>query len=221
REDFAGTSAAAVEWVRSGDDRHAWAVDFDAEVLEWGRRRHIEPLTAAQQQRIQQIEGDVLEVNTPLADIIIGFNFSYFTFKTRDELRGYFERARRNLKPDGLLFVDCFGGSEAYEEVEEETDLDGFTYVWDQDDFDPVSSQMHCHIHFDFPDGTKMRPAFSYEWRLWTLPEIRELLKEAGFSSSTVYWEGTDEDGEGDGEFEPVSRGEADPAWIAYIVAER
>ena len=30
-----------------------------------------------------------------------------------------------------------------------------------------------------------------------------------------------DEDGEGNGEFTPEAKGEADPAWIAYIVAEK
>ncbi|MBT8138043.1 MAG: class I SAM-dependent methyltransferase [Gammaproteobacteria bacterium] len=221
REDFAGTTAAACEWVANGDERRAWAVDFDPEVLNWGRQRHVQRLSVEQQQRIELIEGDVRNTNTPLADLIIAFNFSYFVFKTRDELRGYFEQARRNLQPDGLFMIDCFGGSEALEEVEEETEQDEFTYVWDQDSYDPISAQMQCHIHFHFPDGTRMREAFSYEWRLWTLPELRELLHEAGFRTSTVYWEGSDEDGEGNDEYEPVERGDADPAWIAYVVAER
>ena len=98
----------------------------------------------------------------------------------------------------------------------------GFTYLWEQASFNPVTSEMVCHIHFRFPDGSKMRRAFSYEWRLWTLPEIRELLAEAGFSRSAVYWEGTDDDtGEGDGEFTASEKGEADPAWVVYIVAEK
>ena len=41
------------------------------------------------------------------------------------------------------------------------------------------------------------------------------------FRSATVYWEGEDEDGEANGEFTPNATGRADPAWIAYIVAER
>ncbi len=221
REDFAGTSAAAVEWVKSGPERLAWAVDIDSDVLEWGRGHHIEPLSDSQRQRIEQIQGDVLDVNTPLADIIIGFNFSFFIFNTRDAMRAYFEKARRNLKPDGLFFLDCFGGSEAHDELEEETEHDDFTYVWDQHSFDPISAHMQCYIHFEFPDGTALRKAFDYKWRLWTMPELLELLAEAGFRKSTVYWEGTDEDGEGDGNFEPVERGEADPGWIAYIVSER
>jgi hypothetical protein len=47
------------------------------------------------------------------------------------------------------------------------------------------------------------------------------LLAEAGFSKSTVYWEGDDDDGGGNGEFSPEAKGEADLAWIAYIVAEK
>jgi hypothetical protein len=67
-----------------------------------------------------------------------------------------------------------------------------------------------------------MTRAFSYEWRLWSLPEIREVLEEAGFKNVTVWWEGTEEDtGEGDGEFEPAERGEACPGWIAYFTAEK
>jgi len=221
REDFAGTTAAACEWVRTADNRQAWAVDFEPEVLKWGRERHVKSLTVEQQQRIEQIEGNVLNTNTPLADMIVGFNFSYFVFKTRDKLREYFEQARRNLQSDGLFLIDCFGGSEALEECEEETEQDDFTYVWDQDSFDPISAHLMCHIHFHFPDGSKMRKAFSYDWRMWTLPELRELLHEAGFRKSTVYWEGTDEDGEGNDEYTPVERGDADPAWIAYVVAER
>ncbi|MDH3645306.1 MAG: class I SAM-dependent methyltransferase [Gammaproteobacteria bacterium] len=221
REDFAGTSAAACEWVRTGENRQAWAVDIDADVLSWGRARHVSKLSAEQQQRIELVEGDVLEVNTPPVDMIIAFNFSYFIFKSRDTLRAYFERARQSIKPDGVLMLDCFGGSEAYEECEEDTDLDDFSYVWDQDSFDPISSNIQCYIHFDFPDGSKIRKAFEYDWRLWTLAEIRELLQEAGFKKSTVYWEGFDEDGEGNDDYKPVERGDADPAWIAYVVAER
>jgi hypothetical protein len=49
--------------------------------------------------------------------------------------------------------------------------------------------------------------------------ELRELLSEAGFANVVVYWEGEDEDGEGNGEYEPTLEGAADPAFISYIVA--
>jgi len=66
-----------------------------------------------------------------------------------------------------------------------------------------------------------MKKAFTYEWRLWTAPEILEVLAEAGFTKSKIYWEGSDEDGDGNGVFTPEDKGEADLAWIAYIVAEK
>jgi hypothetical protein len=37
----------------------------------------------------------------------------------------------------------------------------------------------------------------------------------------TFYWEGEDDEGEGNGEFLPNNEGEPDLAWIIYIVAEK
>ena len=65
-----------------------------------------------------------------------------------------------------------------------------------------------------------MMKAFTYEWRVWTMPEILEMLTEAGFRP-TVYWEQADEGGEGNGVFIPETEGDADAGWIAYIVAEQ
>ncbi len=65
-----------------------------------------------------------------------------------------------------------------------------------------------------------MKNAFIYDWRLWTFPELTEMLTEAGFRA-TAYWEGTDEDGEGDGVFTATTQGEADAGWVAYLVAEK
>ena len=104
--------------------------------------------------------------------------------------------------------------------LEEERECDGFTYVWDQDKYNPITGEGLFHIHFKFKDGSRIRKAFSYDWRIWTLPEITEMLAEAGFSPS-VYWEGTGEDGEGNGEFSRTTEGEADRSWIAYVVAEK
>jgi hypothetical protein len=46
------------------------------------------------------------------------------------------------------------------------------------------------------------------------------LLTEAGFKP-TVYWEGTNEDNEGNGVFTPTTQGEADAGWIVYITGEK
>ncbi len=221
REDFCGTASAACEWVRQGPRHTAIGVDLDPEVLDWGRRNRVGRLNEEQQTRVKLIQGDVRDTATVPVDVVGAFNFSYFIFKDREEMRRYFRAAREALVADGLFFLDAYGGYEAFEEMKEKTKYDGFTYIWDQARYYPVTGEMLCHIHFKFPDGSKMKRAFSYEWRLWTLPEIRELLAEAGFRKVTVYWEGSDEDGEGNGEFYPEERGEADAGWIVYIVAEK
>lgn len=51
---------------------------------------------------------------------------------------------------------------------------------------------------------------------------MRELLLEAGYSRVTVYWEDADEEtGEGNGNFSPVTVGDADPSWVCFLVAEK
>jgi hypothetical protein len=221
REDFCGTGAAACEWVRSDRRRTAVAVDIDPKVLNWGRKHHVAKLKSKQRERVRLIEGDVRTTATGVVDIAVAFNFSWWTFKTRQALLVYFRAVHEALADDGVFVLDIYGGSDAYDEQEEETDFGLFTYVWDQHGFDPVSARYICHIHFRFPDGSELPRAFSYDWRLWTLPELRELLAEAGFARSAVYWQGEDEEGEPSGDFAIVERGEADPAWIAYVAAAK
>jgi SAM-dependent methyltransferase len=221
REDFCGTAGASCQWVRQGKEFQAIGVDIEPSVLEWGRSNKVSQLPSEDQARVSLIESDVMTVMTPSVDLLAAFNFSYFIFDTRDSLRAYFRRAYEALKDDGVFFLDMFGGPEAQQEMKEKTKHKGFTYVWHQAKFHPVTNHIRCHISFRFPDGSRIKKAFTYEWRLWSAPEIREILVEAGFSSATIYWEGEDEDGDGNGEFTPDERGEADLAWIAYIVAEK
>jgi hypothetical protein len=153
-------------------------------------------------------------------------NFSYYLFLKREDLREYYASALDVLVSDGIMFLDAYGGYEAPMNLTEPRDCkdeDGndFTYIWEQAEFNPIDSCMTCHIHFEFPDKSRMDKAFSYRWRLWTLPEIREILYEAGFSRVDIYWEGTDEkNNEGNGIYSPSEIGDADPGWVCYIVAQ-
>lgn len=220
REDFCGTAQVACAWAACDSDRSAIAVDLDPEPLAWGEEHNRAPLPPEARQRVDFIEGDVLEAPGEDLDFIIAMNFSYWIFEDRDTLRRYFEHCRDGLTGDGMFLIDVYGGQDAYDTCEESRKVDDFTYIWEQADFDPITSHAECYIHFQFRDGSRMDRAFSYAWRLWTIPELRELLAEAGFSSSTVLWQSTDEDtGEGSDIFEPAERGEPDPAWIAYIQA--
>jgi len=222
REDFCGTAATSCEWIRRGLQHVAVGIDLDKEVLEWGRANNLAALEPAQQQRIDLLNGDVRSTRLEPADIILAMNFSYYLFQTRVQLREYFQNALAGLADDGILFLDAYGGYEAPMEIEEPRECDGFTYIWEQASFNPIDSLMNCLIHFEFPDKSRLDSAFSYHWRLWTLPEIREVLEEAGFEQVTIYWEGTNkENNEGNGIYKPADTGDADPGWVCYIVAEK
>ena len=223
REDFCGTGHSACEWVRRRKTNRAIGLDIDQPTLDWGVEHNVGALPAAARERIDLRHADVMDASVEPVDAVLAMNFSYFLFKTRAELLAYFKNVRRGLVDGGLFFLDCYGGSEAHTECKERRKIDKeYTYIWEQHKFDPISHEMVCFIHFHFADGSKMNKAFEYSWRLWSLPEIRDMLDEAGFRKTTVYWEGEDEDSdEGNGEFEPASEGTADPAWICYVVAEK
>ncbi len=221
REDFCGTAIASVEWVKRRNDNTAICVDIDKTVLAWAESRLPDRLDPDQQGRLKLKRGDVRTVRGRPVDCVLAMNFSYYIFKTREGLCQYFKGARRALVSDGMLVLDAYGGSDSFVEMEERRKVDGFTYVWDQHSYNPITGDTVNYIHYEFPDGSRISKAFAYEWRLWTLPELQELLYEAGFSKVTVYWEGTDEDGEGNDEFDPTTVGEACPGWIAYLVAEK
>ncbi|MEM1176047.1 MAG: class I SAM-dependent methyltransferase [Pseudomonadota bacterium] len=221
REDFCGTASACCEWVRQSESHTAVGIDIDPDVLAWGREHRIGKLPAADRARVQLIESNVLTADVPKVDAMCAFNFSYWIFEERAVMLEYLKRCLDAIKDDGILFMDLFGGPDSFDESKEKTKHENFTYVWEQAEFHPVTNHMQCYIHFKFPDGSKIHRAFSYAWRLWTAPELRDLLLEAGFKKATVYWEGEDEDGEGNGEFEASATGTADLAWVAYIVAEK
>ncbi len=221
REDFCGTFAVCCEWVKSRLDRVAVGVDLDPEPLAWGKVRHLSELRSDQQKRVSLLQDDVRSVNGSKADVVTAQNFSFFVFKTRDELLTYFRAAYENLASKGVFVLDMMGGHESMEEDREDvTEFKGFDYVWDQVRFDPITHDCTFHIHFRFKDGSEMNRAFSYKWRFWMLPEVRELLEEAGFSRVDIYWEGTDpKTGEGNDVFRIRRQAPGDPAWICYVVA--
>ena len=220
REDFCGTGLLACAWAASRADRRALGVDLDPTPLEYGERRHRAPLGEAAK-RVQLVRADVRELRRPKADVTMALNFSYNCFQHRAELLSYLRSARTSLAAEGLLILDVFGGTESMEILEEENEKEGFQYVWDQEDFDPVSHRMKARIHFRFPDGTALNRAFSYDWRLWTTPEILDCLREVGFQEPEVWWEGFDEDGDGDGRYRRVRRGEPCEGFVSYLTARR
>jgi len=227
REDFCGTAMLSTDWCKSHPKRRAIGVDLCVETLQWGADKLIEPSGASVKRRVTLLNENVKTVRPEAVDLICAMNFSYCVFKTRKHLGGYFKNAFKGLKKDGLFFLDLMGGTATIDVNEEEKYLDDHeaTYIWEHESFNPITNDIVCHIHFEFDDGSRIDKAFSYEWRLWSLPEIQELLIEAGFSSVHIYWEEfvegrkKDEYLTGTGNYREVSSVDQQESWLAYIVA--
>ncbi len=220
REDFCGTFSLCCQWVRQNKNYQAIGIDLDRKTLDWGKKHNLGQLKETEQQRIQIIHNNVLNVSKPKVDVVAAFNFSYWIFRNPQDMLNYFRKAYTSLDKDGILILDAFGGPAAETEQEEKRKCDGFTYVWEHTYFHPISREMGCKIHFRFKDKTEMPNAFVYHWRLWTPPEISELLKKAGFRQIDWYMEGTDEESdEGNGIFRLTKSGENAQTWLAYAVA--
>jgi len=219
RDAFCGTGYLSCTWAKASPKLSAFGIDIDPDPLSWGELHNRALLAVAVRERVELIEGNALDISPRKADVICALNFSWFCFHERDQLLEYFRAAYQNLPEEGLFILDIEGGPEAQSLLEEEREVDGFDYVWDQDSFDGIGNRTTCFIHFRFPDGSEMSRAFRYDWRLWGLAEMRDVLREAGFARSEVYWEGTDGEGEGNGVFTHREKAENTEAWIAYVVA--
>lgn len=219
REDFGGTGMLACLWVTQSKEHHSWAVDLDPEPVEIGRLRHFNKLKTDEKERMHYVLGNVLDHHPFKNDITVAFNFSYFIFKKRTQLLAYFKSVHASLADDGIFAVDIFGGTECYQELEEETEHDGHSYFWDCDKFNPLNNHCTYYIHFKtHHDNKKHERVFHYDWRHWSIPEIVEIMEEAGFKRVITYWEGTDENGEGDGVFYEAKVEENCESWVTYII---
>lgn len=219
REDFCAAFALCCEWTQRGPERQAIGVDLDPEPVEYGKTHYLKNLTLDQQKRVNILINNVMEPELPHADVIAALNFSYWGLKKRPELLQYFKNCRRTLREHGILVLDCFGGSDINMANEAETVHEDYSYFWDQENFNPITHEAMFHIHFKRKGEKKRRNVFTYDWRIWSIAELRDLLEEAGFKETRVYWEGTDEDGDGNGEFVRTEVGEEGcESWVAYVV---
>lgn len=222
REDFGGTAALACLWTQQSDQHVACGIDLDPEPVEYGKAVHYGKLNDEEKSRMKYIMGNVLDDYDFKNDVVVAFNFSYSIFKKRKELVEYFSKVRQNLGEEGAFFIDLFGGTEARDVCVEETEDEeaGFTYFWDCDKYNPITHECFYAIHFKtHNDGKKYRNVFTYDWRLWGLAELREIMEDAGFSKTVAFWEGDDDDGTGDGEFYKTEEAENCESWVTYIMA--
>lgn len=219
REDFCGTAAISCAFVRGGRGaerglRRAIGVDHDAATI--ARAKHnAAALPASMQPHIQFVCADVRKARVAKADLVVALNFSYCVFHERSDLLAYLNSCHRSLRRGGAVVLDVFGGGLAHRPFSERFDHGAFAHEWEQRSFDPATHRVDCRIHFDTPHG-RLDSAFVYDWRMWTVPELVDLLREAGFASTSVLWQDPKT-----GTFRQRAKGPADPHWLAYVTGRR
>ncbi len=221
REDFCGTFVTSCEWVKRDKKNTALCLDLDPEPLDYGRKNHLAKMTPDQQKRVKAVEKDVLNPTTPGVDMIIACNFSYYIFKERQTLLKYFKSCLKSLSKGGIIILELAGGPGMTTPMKEKKEVlfnkKKFVYIWDQVDFDPITHDAVYEIHFKLWNGKKLKHQFTYDWRIWSIPETRDLLVEAGFDKTLVYWE-TSHKGKGTGEYVQMENGDNSYAWVAYVM---
>lgn len=224
REDFCGTFANSCSWVKLGPSYVAHGIDLDPEPIAYGREHYLPELPAEARARVHITEGDVLESPLAKCDLAAALNFSFCFFRERAVLKRYFTRVFESLNEGGVFVLDVMGGPFYQETNEHELELDEptpFSYFLEQESFDPITCEARFHIHFKRKGEPKRKKVFSYTFRMWALPELRDLLLECGFKSVDCYWEGTLDDGEGNGIWSRMKHGEDCDSWLAYLAATR
>lgn len=207
REDFCGSGAASREWVRGAPGRRATGVDLDEEVVRTARQRAQGAGLGAD--RLRFVCADAVahaDTDGERPDVIFAGNFSLGEIHNRARLMEYLARSRSSLAPGGVLICDTYGGESAFRT--------GFTtrihavpesiaggpdvrvhYTWEQRSADPFTGRVHNFLHFRVEQGGEGRithellGAFEYHWRLWSVPELRDAMREAGFKRTRVEWE--------------------------------
>lgn len=186
-EDFSAAAAIARFWCVADPNARAVAVDLDSEALSH----------AIAHPRLKLVQSDVRNAKHP-ADLIAALNFSVCELHQRKALVTYFKRAFARLRSPGLFICDIYGGADSFTTgiiTDSYTlpDSRKVTYQWEQRTADPatarVTNAMHFTVHPRAKKGTPERfpDAFVYDWRLWSIPELSDALRDAGFTDIRVY----------------------------------
>lgn len=218
-DDFCGAGAVARAFARAYPDASATAIDKDTTALSALKARCDDEIRP----RISALKSDVRSTRAA-ADVIAALNFPLGYFHDRPALLSYLKQARSRLRPKGVLVVDTYGGPTSFQIGRYEVRLDnGVRYTWEQREANPLSARVLNAMHFDLPSGESLRDAFVYDWRLWSVPELRDAMDEAGFSDVDVYLSmGSAIDAKGRLIIEPADAPEdLEEDFVAYLVARR
>jgi SAM-dependent methyltransferase len=189
REDFCGTGGVCRAWAAmpSAPSRpfRAIGVDIDGELVK--RLRGIP--------NVRAVRADVRDCDLR-ADIISATNFSIGYWHTRKDLVRYLGLCRERLKTGGVFVCDTYGGATAFSRGTLTRDVwieNGvrIRYTWEQRLANPLTGRVLDALHFRVDrDGEVLfqeHDAFVYEWRLWSVPELRDAFADARFGTVEAY----------------------------------
>jgi hypothetical protein len=127
--------------------------------------------------------------------IFVG-NFSIGEIHSRRDLVRYLSRSRSRLRPGGVFVCDTYGGQSAFttgavQRLHQGPEPFQTRYTWEQREANPLTGEVVNALHFRvLRTGTvelELTNAFVYHWRLWSVPELRDAMAQAGFASTEVY----------------------------------
>jgi SAM-dependent methyltransferase len=225
REDFCGTGIISCEWAKKSPRHRAVGIDLDPEPLARAKEVHRAKLPKDARKRVAFLRQDVLVPTREKFDVISAHNFSFYVFHERKDLLRYARSALRSLKKEGSFFLEMAGGPGFVEKGSAPVvfaPIEGYGkagYVWEQRNHDPLRAIGEYAIHFRQKNGKWLRDAFVYDWRLWEIREVREVLREAGFRKTAVLWQTDRELKNGTLEYKISEKGDFCEVWLAYVVA--
>ncbi|QQE11073.1 hypothetical protein JD969_16455 [Planctomycetota bacterium] len=228
REDFAGTCAISTSWVNMDQDNRALAVEIDYPTAVWADQNVTELLKDRAEDVIILVD-DVINISEPQTDIVASLNFSALIYHKRKELVAYLKHARQSLTDQGIFVMDIFGGIGSTTlgiqerslqlHIPNHIDPQKVTYQWEQRSYNPDNHKIDCRIHFVLPNGTEMKDAFKYDWRLWSLNDLQEMMLEAGFDYSEIWCDKYDSfSNQSDNHYLPAKNYPDRTDWIVYVV---
>ncbi len=250
-EDFSGTGALSHRWVDSSPDARAIAVDLDAEALAFhGQHDRIAKHTGDVREISAPCDA-LFVGNFSIGYLHTrGELVSYLKHArarlTQPKAGGQQSPGPQDSHPapfhdaldtpPGVFICDTYGGESAFTlggvhrphpMPHQEGEPGGriCRYTWEQQSADPTTGMVTNAIHFRIERAGviehELFDAFVYQWRLWSVPELRDAMLEAGFASTQVYAKLADAvDDEGNAYAEPVTNAEEEleDSFIVLVV---
>lgn len=204
REDFCGTAAVSRRWIEEAnamDEAHPWrarqaiAMDLDQDVVALARRS-ADPTAA-----IRFFQGDCTakdpSAESDPSDLVFVGNFSLGYCHARTTLVRYLKQCHARLRASrGVFACDLYGGPNAFtlggiHRRHPSRGHETIHYIWQHEEADPATAMVTNSISFEIErDGEiveRLSRAFVYRWRLWSLPELKDAMSDAGFREVEVY----------------------------------